>query len=366
MQARRRPFRIINITMMVVLDQKCSCGHALARSCCFLVAGLLSLATVACDKSHLRVQVLQPAVVNIGPVRQLAVDEIIVTERSREITSPSRPRRPLTLGTIATDLLLAILGLNSGDEEALGNRKIYDYSDPLVARLIANGHYTVLAANSQDAEAYLTGAGAYRIREEGQWSDKKQKDREGHETTTRVYEITRQVSLELSLRITQPVTGRILATMTLEDDADDAESGSDENAARRGLDSVDDLVKKIMNGLLDEVVTRIAPHYILETVELDPNSSGRMKTAQEFARQLKWDEARTIWTLVLANPNSPDERRAAQFNLGVSHEVRGEFDEAESCYRECLAEQNTPRYRTALNRLIKRREAVALLREQGR
>jgi len=100
------------------------------------------------------------------------------------------------------------------------------------------------------------------------------------------------------------------------------------------------------------VARRITPHQFNADVALSQDlfgkGSGSLRRGNSLAREGRWDEAHQQWLTALSENPQND---AATYSVGLAHEARGEFSQAEQRYQEAIAMADRPLYREALERV---------------
>ena len=95
----------------------------------------------------------------------------------------------------------------------------------------------------------------------------------------------------------------------------------------RSLPTVKDAIETMAWHMGKNAVKRVAPYW--ETIERNVFSGGSLLFAQakDFQEANNWEEAAKVWYYIYENGRKKEKARAA-FNLALSYEVRGNFDEA--------------------------------------
>ena len=231
----------------------------------------------------------------------------------------------------------------------------------LSASGIINDNQVIELGGMLGVQVIVTGNIGYTHKD----SEYKQKRTRKKGDKTESYEVDcekRQVKVTVRSRIISTETGQILASkevsQTLMQSTCSDQSGS--------LPSVDDMIDKGLKKLSTDIANAIAPHYELESYELDKIKISSYKIsaeeAAELAEELKVDDSYVIYKLIYdKDPYNPE----VLYNLSILHEVVGNFKKAKEFANMAMQLKEEGKYQKALKRLEKSAEFAAALAQMG-
>ncbi len=176
------------------------------------------------------------------------------------------------------------------------------------------------------------------------------KKKNGKKVSYKVNCQKRKVNINIRARIINAETGEILgstkASRSIEKNHCDGDWGT--------LPSVDELVTQGLKDLLPKIADYFTPHYELRSLELEKIGTKKYKKqaekAAKLAEDLKIDEAYFIYDAIYQDdPYNPK----VLYNLGIMHEIVGNFDEALQYYQMAQQLKDEGRYRKAVKRMEK-------------
>ncbi len=366
----------------------------------FIRIGLLAL--LSSCATTIPVKVRKPAEFNVGAIRTLAVADFQF-KGNWDFNADEKP------GSVAAKKLLrSLLKKKKGELNPYQAYPGAVVSDKLTALLVDNGYYTVVERRKLEtllreqslslsglvepeqalevgrmigAGGLLTGSGSYHVKDIGAWEEytetKKNKDGKKVKVRKKRYRISRFVQAELTYRIIDMSTGRVLVSKNnrLANYPDGGvkgvgrkstytSTGKDEHSAAAGLPDWHAIVDNLVDVLNQKCVTQIAPHTVTEKRKIAEGESPLMEKAVKLVKRDLWDDARLIWENILKNPPSREDQLAALYNLGVYAEIFGFLDQAEQKYMQCFELSGDEDYLDDRARVRKRKKELQRLREQ--
>jgi len=182
------------------------------------------------------------------------------------------------------------------------------------------------------------------------FEESRTKKKNGKKVSYKVNCKKREVKVSIRTRIVNAETGQIIGstkgTRSLDKKHCDGDWGT--------LPSVDEMVTQGMKDLLPEIVNYFAPHYKLRSLELEKINTKKYKKnaekAAKLAEDLRIDEAYFIYDAIYKDdPYNPK----VLYNLGVMHEVVGNFEDALQYFEMANQLKDEGRYKKAVKRLEK-------------
>lgn len=141
----------------------------------------------------------------------------------------------------------------------------------------------------------------------------------------------REATVSASFRMVNVETSRIIVGESKTLNNKKRGYGSDGIAS---LPSRDSLLTSLTDQLTDYFTTLIAPHPVQDTRKLEKGKTAKCKDGFRLARSGLWEEATAAWEEAL-QVRSDDP--APYNNLGVSAEMRGDYEKACECYSKALS-----------------------------
>jgi curli biogenesis system outer membrane secretion channel CsgG len=376
---------------MTTLRQLLKCGLLLAAVVC-----------AGCSTS-IAIQVLKPAELDIPPFKKVAVLDFDLTGAWHFWYDNEK----LSLEEIARKVLIAKLGLDRSQrphpKKAFAGSEM---STRLIAGLVQNGHYEVLERaalgrvlsehslsqsglidESQAArigklsgvDAILIGSGTYSVNDGGQWNDYQEKiqkqvavgDSGASQTveetvTVRKFDAFRDVTLDVTYRIVEISTGRVIAAQTNRSSSRLSSRQLSEPQAWQSLPDWRPALSGLADNLTARTVQQIAPYYVNQSRKIKSGKSQDMKSALQYAKRGMIEDARGLWeqVAVQSSSNMAKDRLAAQYNLGIYAEVVGDLDKAEQRFEACYKASGKAEFLDERMRIQARKREVERLKLQ--
>ncbi|MBL7074471.1 hypothetical protein ISS37_04440 [candidate division KSB1 bacterium] len=356
--------------------------------CIILILGLVGCFLVGCGAT-VRVNVLKPAVINVGPVKRLAVMDFDVPEG----VDPS-------VGFGVAEKLTAKL-VENGFYDVIERRKLEEILKE--HKLSLSG--VVDQFQAQDigelvgADALVFGSvNTYSTTDGGGVKDfsyysKKEKKK----VVNKKYEMVRTANVTITFRVSDVRLGMVVAsksnTATARDRArENIDTSAEEETRKAGLlgvivDAVLDkkkvspeerakraatsklvdpkfLLDKAADKILDSFVRQIAPHYVMEYRNVESGKHPMMKSGLEYAKRDMWPEAKEAWDEVLKTLEARKDHPVAHYNLGIYYEINGDLDRAEEEFTTAFKATGKKKYLDAKARIQRRKKEQEKLEEQ--
>ena len=194
------------------------------------------------------------------------------------------------------------------------------------------------------------------------YKEKRSKKKNGKKVSYNVNCKKRKININIRARIINAETGQIIgstkASRSLDKNHCDGDWGT--------LPSVDELVDQGLKELLPNIADYFAPHYELRSLELEKIGAKKYKKkaekAAKLAEDLKINEAYFIYDAIYQDdPYNPK----VLYNLGIMHELVGNFDEALQYYEMALQLKDEGRYKKAVKRMEKSQAFKNALAKMG-
>ena len=345
---------------------------------------------VGCGTST-QVKVLKPAELDVGMVKKVAVLDF---EFRGNWDFAGGIELPKTLKALGQTLLKQALSA----EKSLDPLTAYpgkEISDMLVARLVNNKYYTVVERDQISkvleeqalslsgvidetqaaeigklvgAEGLVMGSGSYSVKDFGKWETYTVKKKE-----MKRYRISRQVDVKITFKIVNVTTGSIVVSKTNamangQNGRVSAKYSTTANTEAEALKSIPDwrpIVDDMVNGILNQTIRQVAPHYVTESRAIEEGDSKTMAAAVEYAKRSLWEDARSLWEEVIEDPQAdPEDQAAATYNIGLYYEIHGQLDEAETFFDKSFRMSGNSDYLDAKARIDQRRKELIRLKAQ--
>lgn len=182
------------------------------------------------------------------------------------------------------------------------------------------------------------------------YKQRRTKKKDGKKVRVKVKCQRREVKISVRAKIISTETGQILGSTEHEDKLKKSKCEDSFGS----LPTMDEMIDELLKKASTKVANFFAPHYVLESYELEKLKSKKYKDqaedAAELAEELKIDDAYVIYKSIFdKDPYNPE----ALYNLGIMHEVVGNFSEAEEFYNMAYQLKDEGDYRDALKRIEK-------------
>jgi tetratricopeptide (TPR) repeat protein len=172
----------------------------------------------------------------------------------------------------------------------------------------------------------------------------------------------REVNVKVRARIFSTETGRILAST----EASESLSKSHCDDAWGSLPSAEEMIDECLVKATQKIANYFGPHYEMVEYEFEKLKVDKYKKngdkAAKLAEDLKVDDAYVIYYQINQQESYNPE---VMYNLGVLHEVVGNYDKSKSMYDACLQLDNKGRFRDAAKRIEKSVEFSHALADIG-
>jgi hypothetical protein len=217
----------------------------------------------------------------------------------------------------------------------------------LVDGLVRNGYYQI---STGDADAKLTGHVDYRV-DDRLSSQENKKAEEGKRMT---YTLTRTVEATLHFLVTDR-RGMVLGNSQVQHSSEKKWSDDSEKEVRERAQQL-----SVSSYVMDEIaaanallVTKIAPHYVMESRVLEECDSDQSKQGNKAAEDGDWLAAASHWQSMSSSGDAKC-RHAAEYNLGVFDESEGRLGEALMRFENAYAFTRNAKFSADAERIRKR------------
>jgi curli biogenesis system outer membrane secretion channel CsgG len=314
------------------------------------------------------VQVMKPADIHMPGVRTLAVADFQGAERSgsqiaTQLQSYLKETEHFDL--VERDQLRRVL-----DEQKLGMAGVVNEETAVeVGKLLGVealifGEVTIYEVEPDERGtekvAREEGTGKYEwVEQKNIFTGKKHKVKKEIMKTVLVdqhYRI-RRGTVAINFRVVSVQTGELLAVHS---DSKSYNSGKVVEGSRQTLKPQGEILSELSEKICKDFVWKIAPHYSNETRYVE-SGKGKIATGKKYAESGLWPEAIEMWQQAIVE--TPKEA-AGYYNLGVACEIRGDYDQAESYYKQAVAIKTEKRYLESIQRVRKAREEYRKLQQQ--
>lgn len=167
----------------------------------------------------------------------------------------------------------------------------------------------------------------------------------------------RRGTVAINYRAVSVKTGELLAVHS---DSKSYNSGKVVEGSRQTLLPQGQILSSLSKDISKAFVHKIAPHFDAETRYVE-SGKDKIGTGKKFAESGLWPEAKEMWEQAIVE--YPKEA-AGFYNLGVACEIEGDFDQAESFYKQAVGVKASKRYMESIQRIRKAREEKKKLQKQ--
>ena len=374
------------------------------RTALALVATGSFLMLAAGCATSIPIQVKKPAELDIPPVKRVAVADFDMTGSWQFWYDNNKD---MSFQDLAKKVIMQKLGMeNSTRPDPKTAFPGTEYSNRLISGLVQNGHYQVMeraelkrimseqGLNQTGAfdeskaaqvgklagvEAMIIGSGTYSISDGGAWikvTEKRSKTVTGadgkpqtvvEEVQVQKYEARRDVSMNVTFRVVEIATSRVVASKTNTNSVRLTSRDNSEEGACKSLPDWNPSVSNLAGGLVTQTVRQVAPYFVTQSRTIAGGKTPGMKTALDYAKRGMLDDAKTLWEEAeqLADPKLVKDRIGAIHNLGVYAEVNGDLDKAEERFNTCYKMTGKGSYLDERMRIQNRRKELERLKKQG-
>ena len=354
--------------------------------------------------TYVYVQVLKPAAVTIGDVKNLAVldFDFVGSWNFEERKPPEKMVKSFSdLLKLSVDLPAFLTSKGNYPRDPRTAFPGSDVSIKFITKLVENGHYSVVErdkiSNLIDeqkmhlsgfvkekksieigemlgVDAIIIGSGSYSVEDRGFWKELKNKDLDGmrlkvdgsKDTLIYVYRIKRMIHAQLAYRIVSVETGEIIAAK--ENNAKKIVHHQDRNPnlASAKIPSWKPIVNRLTDQLVQKSIKQIAPHHTISKKKIKKGRTPAMKAGLQYAKRTLWDDAKKSWETVLTDnsPKSRKDRLHAMYNIGLYHEIHNDLDKAEEIFDQCYKISGKNEYLDARVRIQRRKKELEDLEKQ--
>ncbi|GAB4371514.1 MAG: hypothetical protein Kow0042_14290 [Calditrichia bacterium] len=172
----------------------------------------------------------------------------------------------------------------------------------------------------------------------------------------------RKVNAVVGIRIISAETGQILGSTEATQSMEDKKC----EGMIKNIRSIEEMVDACLKDLSGKIANYLSPHFELQTYELEKIKTDRFKDlaeeAAELAEELNIDQAFLKYHAIYEkDPYNPQ----ILYNLGIMHEVVGNFQKADEFYQMAYQLNQEGKYKEALDRVRKNVEFTQTLAAMG-
>ena len=182
------------------------------------------------------------------------------------------------------------------------------------------------------------------------YEQEREKKKDGKKIKVKVKCQRREVKISVRAKIISTETGQILGST--EQDETLKESKCEDSYG--SLPTMNEMIDNGLKNLCGKIANYFAPHYVMESYELEKIKDDKFKKnaedAANLAEDLKIDDAYVIYKSIFDQDQYNPE---VLYNLGIMHEVVGNFSKAEEFYTMASQLKDEGKYRDALKRIEK-------------
>jgi TPR repeat protein len=198
-------------------------------------------------------------------------------------------------------------------------------------------------------QALIVGDVNYYHKHEDYQQEREQK-KDGKKVKVKVKCQRREVKISIRARIISSESGQILGSTEQEEKLNESKCEDSFGS----LPTMNEMIDKGLKNLSVRVANYFAPHFVLENYELEKVKTEQFKDkaekAAELAEDLKIDAAFVIYKSIFdVDQYNPE----VLYNLGIMHEVVGNFGKAEEFYTMASQMKEDGKYKDALKRIEK-------------
>jgi hypothetical protein len=174
---------------------------------------------------------------------------------------------------------------------------------------------------------------------------------------------TRKVGVTVRMRVVNATTGEILGTKEAHSEIQDDKCGDE----RAQLATVESLVDQCVRFLADgDLANYLAPHFVQSKFELKDIKVKEYEKlgdqAGDAAENGQLDKSFTLYSAILKDDPYND---AAYYNIGVLHEVVGNYAEADTAYQKASSIRQDDDYTKAIDHCRRLRSFGEILASMG-
>ncbi|RZL31146.1 MAG: hypothetical protein EOP00_35445, partial [Pedobacter sp.] len=291
----------------------------------FVIASLAF--TVSCATT-IKVKYLQPAEINLGLKKKIAVLNFNFTGSLNGFSNTNYNLPEINDGTFSNTLMRDLI--SSKSFKIIERQEL---SKVMAEQALSNSGFV----NSEDAiklgrlsgaEVIILGSGSYSVDENmATGSDKKQYT--NRVVTYKTANLSRTLRLDLSFRIVDIQTGEVITSRKLSDQKADYTSSfpvegtavveyindlpTPKNEAliyfyttkekAKELSNWQTLLNSSMESLSDKIVYQLTPHYMEDDREVKDGNTSNMRQALEMSKKGDWENAKYLWETVIKDPS---------------------------------------------------------------
>lgn len=355
----------------------------------FFIASLAF--TVSCATT-IKVKYLQPAEINLGLKKKIAILNFSFTGSLNGFSNTNYNLPEINDGTFSNILMKDLI--NTKSFKIIERQEL---SKVMAEQALSNSGFV----NSEDAiklgrlsgaEVIILGSGAYYV-DERMITGIDKKEYNNRTVTYKTASFKRTVSLNLSYRIVDVQNGEIIDSKKLNDEKSSyvpsfPVQGTEIVTYKNNLPPAQNeekiyyyitqekakelsnwktLLDSNMVAMSEKIVYQLTPHYMEDDREVKDGNTNNMKQALEMSKKGDWENAKYLWETVIKDP-SPEavkDYENALYNLALYYEISNEFDKSIFYFDQAFKYSNNHLYLTRKAAIEKRKREIEILKEQG-
>jgi len=182
------------------------------------------------------------------------------------------------------------------------------------------------------------------------FQQEREQKKDGKKVKVKVKCQRREVKISIRARIISSETGQILGSTELDEKLNESKCEDSFGS----LPTMNEMIDKGLKNLSVKIANYFAPHFVLESYELEKVKNEQFKQkgekAAELAEDLKIDEAYVIYKSIFdIDQYNPE----VLYNLGIMNEVVGNYAPAEEFYTMASQMKEDGKYKDAMKRIEK-------------
>ena len=298
-----------------------------------LIFGLISFALSACSSS-VPVNVVRAPTIEMNNIETLAVNIFDLSGRKNLEYVDS------TMIDKVVEMYDRNANLGYAFKRDFKRRHRYGLESALQARKKFK-----IVSNHKNAQAKVKGDLRLEIKDEGKWVERALSDGE----KVNIYQVYRVVKVTVDFQVKHQ--NKIIGNGSVFKTATSSSENISQKAAIKNLADWENLSYQAIDKTHADVLKFIFPYTQTYQVKLEEgDDDDRVEEGAGIAEDGDWKKATSLWSEVIAEKSGED-LAAAQFNMGVYHEQKGQYSKAINWYKSSLSSYNLESASSGLGRV---------------